>query len=158
MTLEELVVHAATADAMKAIGRRLGAAMRVGDVVGLVGGLGAGKTTLAQGIAEGLEVSPERHVASPTFALVNEHPARVRFVHADLYRLRDETELPELGLDEIFDRAATVIEWADRFPAAVPEDHLRISIAAAADATRTLRVQATGSRGARLASILADHT
>lgn len=130
--------------------------MRVGDVVGLVGALGAGKTTLAQGIAEGLEVPPDRHVASPTFALVNEHPARVPFVHADLYRLRGEAELVELGLDEIFDRAAVVIEWVDLFPMVVPADHLRITIttiATPADA-RLLSVAWTGPQSARLASAL----
>ena len=80
--------------------------MQAGDVVALVGPLGSGKTTFAQGIALGLEVAPDRHVASPTFALVNEHPGRVPFVHADLYRIENEAELAELGLDEAFDRAA----------------------------------------------------
>jgi tRNA threonylcarbamoyladenosine biosynthesis protein TsaE len=155
--VEERTIRAATADDMQAIGRRLGQAMRVGDVVGLVGSLGAGKTTLAQGIAQGLSVAPDRHVASPTFALVNEHPGRVPFVHADLYRLTSEVELAELGLDEIFDRAAVVIEWIDRFPGAAPVDHLRIVIAAttSADETRTLSVQAHGPRSRKLALVIA---
>lgn len=140
---------------MKALGARLGQAMRVGDVVGLVGGLGAGKTTLAQGIARGLQVEADRHVASPTFALVNEHPARVPFVHADLYRLRNEAELAELGLDEIFDRAAAVIEWVDLFPRAVPADSLRIAITTdGADGPRTLAFQAGGPSSARLLAAL----
>jgi tRNA threonylcarbamoyladenosine biosynthesis protein TsaE len=151
-----LQLEVATADHMKAIGRRLGAAMRVGDVVGLVGALGAGKTTLAQGIAEGLEVPPDRHVASPTFALVNEHPGRIPFVHADFYRLRNLAELIELGLDEIFERAAVVIEWLDLFPASVPVDHTRITIARAATGdARTLSIAATGPSGARLARVFA---
>ena len=148
-------IRAATADDMQAIGRRLGQAMAVGDVVGLVGTLGAGKTTLAQGIAQGLAVAPDRHVASPTFALVNEHPGRVPFVHADLYRLANEAELAELGLDEIFDRAAAVIEWIDRFPRAVPVDHLRIVIAATADQARTLSLGVHGPRSTRLARAIA---
>lgn len=139
---------------MKALGRALGGAMRVGDVIGLTGPLGAGKTTLAQGIAEGLQVPTERHVASPTFALVNEHPARVPFVHADFYRLRDQNELAELGLDEIFDRAAVVIEWIDLFPNAVPPDHLRITIAPTSDGARTLTLQAGGDVGRRLIQAL----
>ncbi|MES1206777.1 MAG: tRNA (adenosine(37)-N6)-threonylcarbamoyltransferase complex ATPase subunit type 1 TsaE [Pseudomonadota bacterium] len=154
-----VVLHAPTADDMKALGRRLGQAMRVGDVVGLVGTLGAGKTTLAQGIADGLQVAPNRHVASPTFALINEHPARVPFVHADLYRLSGEVELAELGLEEIFDRASTVIEWADLFPAALPADHLRITITAqAAGESRALSLHAGGPNAARLAAILAQPT
>jgi tRNA threonylcarbamoyladenosine biosynthesis protein TsaE len=160
--VEERTIRAATADDMQAIGRHLGHAMHVGDVVGLVGALGAGKTTLAQGIAQGLSVATDRHVASPTFALVNEHPGRVPFVHADLYRLTNEVELAELGLDEIFDRAAVVIEWIDRFPGAAPGDHLRIDIAmtassasAAEDQARTLSVRAHGPRSARLALVIA---
>ncbi|MBC8132814.1 MAG: tRNA (adenosine(37)-N6)-threonylcarbamoyltransferase complex ATPase subunit type 1 TsaE [Deltaproteobacteria bacterium] len=145
-------IAVATAADMKALGRALGRAMSVGDVVGLIGPLGAGKTTLAQGIAEGLEVPPDRHVASPTFALVNEHPARVRFVHADFYRLRDHTELTELGLDEIFDRAAVVIEWVDLFPDAVPADHLTITIAPADHGQRIVSLHAIGPIGLRLAA------
>lgn len=154
---------APTAADMKEMGRALGRAMVVGDAIGLIGGLGAGKTTLAQGIAAGLEVLADRHVASPTFALVNEHPGRVPFVHADFYRLRDASELAELGMDEIFDRAAVVIEWIDLFPDAVPADHLEITIQSAAaggggggdaDALRSLRVVAYGPRSVRLAETL----
>ncbi len=142
---------------MKAFGRALGRAMRIGDVIGLTGPLGAGKTTLAQGIGEGLEVAPDRHVASPTFALVNEHPARVPFVHADFYRLRDQTELAELGLDEIFDRAAVVIEWVDLFPMAVPDDHLHVTIGPTPDGSRTLTLRARGRMSTRLVEALKDH-
>lgn len=157
MTAGEVVIAAATADSMKAIGRRLGRELSVGDVVGLVGGLGAGKTTLAQGIAQGLNVPPDRHVASPTFALVNEHPGQVPFAHADLYRVQSTAELAELGLDEIFDRAATVIEWIDLFPAAAPADHLVITISIVSDDARALSVRATGPRGERLSRVLAQH-
>ena len=153
-TVEERVGRAATAADMKRIGRCLGEAMRVGDVVGLAGSLGAGKTTLAQGIAEGLSVPSGRQVASPTFALVNEHPGRVPFVHADLYRLAGEGELAELGLDEIFDRAAVVIEWIDRFPDVAPDDHLRIDIVAAPDLSRTLSFAGRGAGAERLAAAL----
>jgi tRNA threonylcarbamoyladenosine biosynthesis protein TsaE len=150
-----VILKAATAVEMKALGARLGQSMRVGDVVGLVGGLGAGKTTLTQGIAVGVEVEADRHVASPTFALVNEHPARVPFVHADLYRLRNEAELVELGLDEIFDRACAVIEWIDLFPQAVPADSLRITIVSAPDnGPRTLTFAAGGPRSAELLASL----
>jgi tRNA threonylcarbamoyladenosine biosynthesis protein TsaE len=136
-----------------ALGRRLAA----GDVVALIGPLGSGKTTFAQGLAEGLEVPPDRHVASPTFALVNEHPGRVPFVHADVYRINAPAELDELGLDEAYDRAATALEWADRFPAAVPADHLEITFVREADDTRRLTVRATGPRsGALLAGWSGD--
>jgi tRNA threonylcarbamoyladenosine biosynthesis protein TsaE len=152
----QIALPAATADDMKEWGRRLGRAMGVGDVVGLVGDLGAGKTTLAQGIAEGLEVPRDRHVASPTYALVNQHPGRAPFVHADMYRLRSERELVELGLNETFDQAAVVIEWIDMFPQALPDDHLQITIAMAPDGARTLSLGPTGPRGRRLAAALSE--
>jgi tRNA threonylcarbamoyladenosine biosynthesis protein TsaE len=145
---------APSAEAMRELGRRLGAAMRVGDVVALVGPLGSGKTTFAQGIAHGLEVPPERHVASPTFALVNQHPGRVPFLHADLYRLENEAELAELGLDQAFDEVAAAIEWADRFPDALPSDRLTITFSSDADGLRQLVLEGQGSRALRLRAAL----
>ena len=143
-------VIAATADDTRALARRLGQAMRVGDVVALIGPLGSGKTTFAQGLAVGLGVAPDRHVASPTFALVNEHPGRVPFMHADLYRIKDPSELAELGLDEAFDRAASALEWADRFPEALPDDCLTITFETQADGGRRLSLKAQGPRGVAL--------
>jgi tRNA threonylcarbamoyladenosine biosynthesis protein TsaE len=135
-------------------GRRLGRALGVGDVIGLVGPLGAGKTTLTQAIAEGAGVPASRHVASPTFALVNEHPGRIPFVHADLYRVRSPAELAELGLDEAYDRAAAVIEWIDRFPEAAPADHLRVTLSPAPDGSRQVTAVPLGPSSARLLATL----
>jgi tRNA threonylcarbamoyladenosine biosynthesis protein TsaE len=148
------VARAETAEALQALGERLGAALRVGDVVGLIGTLGAGKTTFVQGLARGAGVAPERHVASPTFALVNEHPGRVRLVHADLYRVERRAELAELGLDDAFDRAAVAIEWLDRFPDAAPDDRVEITIEIEADGARRLTFAARGARGAELVAAM----
>jgi tRNA threonylcarbamoyladenosine biosynthesis protein TsaE len=148
------VVRAETADAMQSLGERLGRALGVGDVVSLVGPLGAGKTTFVQGLARGVGVPPERHVASPTFALVNEHPGRVPLVHADLYRVARPAELVELGLDDAFDRAAVAIEWLDRFPDAAPADRLELVIAIEADGARLLTLVGAGPRGEALARAL----
>ena len=119
-------------------------------MLALVGPLGAGKTTFVQGLARGLDVPPDRHVASPTFALVNEHPGRVPLVHADLYRIEDARELAELGLTDAFDRAAVAIEWLDRFPDAAPAERLEITIAFADGDARTLTFTPIGARAIAL--------
>jgi tRNA threonylcarbamoyladenosine biosynthesis protein TsaE len=151
----ELVLDLPTAEATRHLGERLGRLLAVGHVVALVGPLGSGKTTFAQGLARGLEVPPDRHVASPTFALVNEHPGRVPFLHADFYRVAREAELAELGLEEAYDRAAAALEWADRFPQVVPADHLEITFAPAGETTRRATLRARGARSAALLAALA---
>jgi tRNA threonylcarbamoyladenosine biosynthesis protein TsaE len=145
-----LTLTAATAADTQAIAQMLGRLLRPGDVLALVGPLGAGKTTFIQGLARGLEVPADRHVASPTFALVNEHPGRVPLVHADLYRIEDARELAELGLTDAYDRAAVAIEWLDRFPDAAPSDRLQITIAFAAGDARTLTFTPAGPRSVEL--------
>jgi tRNA threonylcarbamoyladenosine biosynthesis protein TsaE len=149
-----ITIVVADAEATQRLGARLGALLQRGDVVGLVGPLGSGKTTFSQGLAVGLGVAHDRHVASPTFALVNEHPGRVPFVHADFYRVKDEAELAELGLEEAYDRAAAALEWADRFPAIAPDDHLTITFAVQPDGSRSLTIRATGARSAVLVDAL----
>ena len=111
----------------RAIGRALGAAARPGTLLALVGPLGAGKTELAKGVAEGLGV--ESVVNSPTFVLINEHAGRLRLFHADAYRLDDPEEAFAAGL--LDDRAAsgvTVVEWADRLAAQLPAERLELTI------------------------------
>jgi tRNA threonylcarbamoyladenosine biosynthesis protein TsaE len=148
----EIVV--ATVEATRALGARLGRALAIGDVLALIGPLGSGKTTFAQGLAVGLDVPADRHVASPTFALVNEHPARIPFVHADFYRIERPEELRELGLEEACERATVALEWADRFPQVVPGDHLRIVFEALPDGARRLQFEGTGPRGRALLAAL----
>jgi tRNA threonylcarbamoyladenosine biosynthesis protein TsaE len=147
---DALTLTATTAADLQAIGERLGRALAVGDVLALVGPLGAGKTTFVQGMARGMDVAPERHVASPTFALVNEHPGRVPLVHADLYRINDPRELDELGLSDAFDRAAVAIEWLDRFPDAAPGERLTIELEIPAEGGRRVTFRATGTRAEAL--------
>ncbi len=93
-------------------GRRLGAQLRAGDVVLLTGELGAGKTTFVRGVARGTKSAAP--VASPTFQLVRVYPGRVQLAHVDLYRIENNAELADLGLDELADQGAVVIEWGDR--------------------------------------------
>ena len=90
----------------------LGERLRKGDVVLLIGELGAGKTTFVRGIAQG--TGSRADVASPTFQLVRIYPGRVQLAHVDLYRVENSSELRDLGLDELADRGAVVVEWGDR--------------------------------------------
>ncbi len=96
----------------EAAGEALGGRLRRGDVVLLTGDLGAGKTTLVRGIARG--AGSDAPVASPTFQLVRVYPGRVQLAHVDLYRIDNPAELAELGLEELADQGAVVVEWGDR--------------------------------------------
>jgi len=150
----EIEIVVATADETRRLGARLGRALAVRDVLALIGPLGSGKTTFAQGLAVGLDVPADRHVASPTFALVNEHPARIPFVHADFYRVERPEELRELGIEEACERATVALEWADRFPQIVPADHLKIVFETQPDGSRRVRFTASGPRARRLIAAL----
>jgi tRNA threonylcarbamoyladenosine biosynthesis protein TsaE len=100
----------------EAAGERLGATLRVGDLLLLKGDLGAGKTTFVRGVARGCGSSAP--VASPTFQLVRVYAGRVQLAHVDLYRLATSAELGDLGLEELLDQGAVVVEWGDRLVAA----------------------------------------
>ncbi|HEY1420318.1 MAG TPA: tRNA (adenosine(37)-N6)-threonylcarbamoyltransferase complex ATPase subunit type 1 TsaE [Candidatus Dormibacteraeota bacterium] len=93
-------------------GEELGRRLRAGDVVLLTGELGAGKTTFVRGLARG--AGSTAPVASPTFQLVRVYPGRVQLAHIDLYRIEKAPELADLGLDELADEGAVVVEWGDR--------------------------------------------
>ncbi|WP_417497345.1 tRNA (adenosine(37)-N6)-threonylcarbamoyltransferase complex ATPase subunit type 1 TsaE [Maricaulis sp.] len=125
--------------ATAALGHRLAAALRAGDVVCLAGDLGAGKTTLArQVIADlcGIDDAP-----SPTYTIVQvyETADSVPLWHVDLYRIDEPGELEQLGLEDAFDEAITLIEWPERLGAAMPADRLEISIAMAGTGVETVR-------------------
>jgi tRNA threonylcarbamoyladenosine biosynthesis protein TsaE len=120
-------LETSSASETEAMGERLGRACAGGEIIALVGPLGAGKTCLTRGLARGLGV-PDQSTASPTFALIHEYRGRVPVVHVDLYRL-DTEAANRLGLEEYLESSAvTVIEWADKIPALLPRDHLRIEL------------------------------
>ncbi len=109
-TLRELITGSAAET--EAEGERLGTLLTAGDLLLLAGPLGAGKTTFVRGLARG--AGSDAHVASPTFQLVRVYPGRVTLAHVDLYRLNEASELGELGLEELLDQGAVVVEWGDR--------------------------------------------
>jgi tRNA threonylcarbamoyladenosine biosynthesis protein TsaE len=123
-----------------ALGERLAGALPRRGVVLLIGNLGAGKTTLAKGIAYGRGAAKHEEVSSPTFTLIHEYGAGV--YHIDLYRLDEPREVATLGLDELFDRDALVlIEWGERFPEMMPRERTEIYLRAVGDQGREIEVR-----------------
>lgn len=131
-----------------AFGRRLGGMLRAGDLVLLSGPLGAGKTVLVRGIAEGLGVTGR--VSSPTFVIARTHPPApggrgVPLVHVDAYRLGDRLdELDDLDLDTDLTRAAVVVEWGEA-AGRLSDDHLMIHLVRRDDDARIARLDPHGS-------------
>ena len=124
-----------------ALGRRIAQRLPTNALVLLIGNLGAGKTTLAKGIVEGLGASTPDEVTSPTFTLIHEY-GEGRVYHVDLYRLDTRAEVETLGLDEMLDRdAVMLIEWGERFMELWPEHRLEIRITGVEDSRRFLLTQ-----------------
>ena len=139
----------ATGEDMRDLGRRLAALLRPGDLVILAGPLGAGKTTLVQGIGAGLGVRGP--VTSPTFVIARVHPAVAgsgpALVHADAYRLGSSGEVDDLDLDTDAASAVTVVEWGTGLAEILAEDRLEITIEPDRDGdARTVRINGYGGR------------
>jgi len=139
----------ATDGDMRDLGRRLAALLRAGDLVILAGPLGAGKTTLVQGIGAGLGVRGP--VTSPTFVIARVHPPLAgggpALVHADAYRLGSFGEVDDLDLDTDAGSAVTVVEWGTGLAEPLAEDRLEISIEPDMDGdVRTVRINGRGAR------------
>lgn len=108
-------------------GERLGTILKGGDLISLMGDLGAGKTTLTQSIAKGLGIND--YVTSPTFTLINEYEGKIPLYHFDVYRLGDVEELYDLGYEEYFySKGVTIVEWGDKVLEAFPKDRINIEI------------------------------
>jgi len=146
-----------SARATHALGARLGKLLAPGDVVALEGDLGAGKTQLVRGACAGAGVSPGE-VSSPSFAIVATYRGRIPIHHADLYRITDEEELYGTGFgDLVGGEGALLVEWADRIPAALPEEKLTIRLVhdRRAPDVRQVEIEGVGERHAALAGALA---
>ncbi|WP_373651988.1 tRNA (adenosine(37)-N6)-threonylcarbamoyltransferase complex ATPase subunit type 1 TsaE [Schlesneria sp. DSM 10557] len=153
---ETLVCHAESLLETNEAGRSLAGRLQPGDVIALIGDLGAGKTQFVKGVAEGLDVATEE-VNSPTFTLIQEYPGRILMRHCDTYRLRDAEEFADLGLDELFATdGVALIEWADRVEEYLPRDRVIVRITINSPTTRILEISATGNRSrATLAQLAA---
>ncbi len=128
------------------VGMRLGSLLQPGDTVGLIGDLGAGKTTMMQGVAAGWgSLDP---VSSPTFVLVNMYRRLDgnRFYHLDAYRLRGSTDALDLDLDSMIAEGPLVVEWADRIEDALPRERLWVTLEWLNDTQRQILFSAEGER------------
>src|SRR5262245_29854231 len=156
----DLVLRSGTADDTRAIGEALAPVLRVHDVLVLTGELGAGKTTLVRGIAQGLGAT--EHVASPTFTLVREYvTGRLPVAHVDVYRLDRVQDVVDLALDELEDGACVlIVEWGDAVEELLPDERLRIELTtldpAGADETRRVALTGVGSSWRERSDGLAD--
>jgi tRNA threonylcarbamoyladenosine biosynthesis protein TsaE len=129
-------------DETRDLGRRLAGLLPRRAVVALIGDLGAGKTTLSQGIVEGRKAARSEDVSSPTFTLIHEYGQPVSVYHIDLYRLETTEQARRLGLEDIFDQDALVLlEWGDRFPELLPRDTIHIHLRSDDDVSRTIVVK-----------------
>jgi tRNA threonylcarbamoyladenosine biosynthesis protein TsaE len=129
------------------LGQAIGRILRGGETIALYGPLGAGKTALVRGIAQGLGASPMA-VTSPTFVMIHEYDqGRLPLVHVDLYRIRTAHELESTGLVEYFSgQTVTAIEWADKGLASLPRDRIEITLKHHAARSRTIQLLTTGPK------------
>jgi tRNA threonylcarbamoyladenosine biosynthesis protein TsaE len=143
-TLRTVSRSAATTRAM---GKKLGRLLKGGEILGLTGELGSGKTTFVRGVAEGLEVGKEAWIRSPTFTLVNEYDGRLPVYHIDLYRIGGAEELEELNLREyLYADGVSLIEWFEKMPPDEVDEWLGIHFEHRAENERKLVFHAHGER------------
>jgi tRNA threonylcarbamoyladenosine biosynthesis protein TsaE len=143
--VKSLEIVSNSAEQTRKIGMKLGKLAASGDVILLVGSLGAGKTCLTQGIAQGLSI--DEYTASPSFVLVREHRGKLPLYHIDLYRLDRIEEVTQLGLDDyLYGNGVCVVEWADKGLSVLPEEHLLAKMQIVSPTKRKLRFMPKGTR------------
>jgi len=149
--MNKVVFHSQSPSDTIRLGKTIGRLLNRGDVAALIGELGAGKTQLIKGLAEGTGVKNSAYVSSPSFALINEYKGKTPFYHIDLYRLGEEKEVEGLGLEEYFQGdGITAVEWADRIPSLLPKEFLRIHIHYTGKNTRSIEIVGKGMRFEKL--------
>ena len=132
-------------------GKNLGKLIQGGEIIGLVGELGAGKTCFVRGFAEGIEVGKDAWVRSPTFTLINEYNGRLPVYHIDLYRVGERAQQDGLNLREyLYGDGVSLIEWFEYLPADEVEEFLQINLAHLGGTRRQLTFVAHGARYEKL--------
>ena len=143
--MKSLEIVSNSAEQTRKIGMKLGKLAASGDIILLVGSLGAGKTCLTQGIAHGLGI--HEYTTSPSFVLVREYRGKLPLYHIDLYRLDRIEEVTQLGLDDyLYGNGVCVVEWADKGLSVLPEEHLLIEMQIVSPFKRRLSFVPRGTR------------
>jgi tRNA threonylcarbamoyladenosine biosynthesis protein TsaE len=136
-------------------GSRLGRLLTGGEIIALIGELGAGKTCFVRGVTQGLEVGKEAWIRSPSFTLINEYHGRLPVYHIDLYRVEGRAQLEGLNLREyLYSDGASLIEWFEHLPADEVDEYLEVRIAFANGAKRELTFTSHGERYEKIIEIL----
>lgn len=147
----EFVLDCPSLEDTRRAGNALGRLARPGLVIGLIGELGAGKTTFTRAIAEGLGVLDPRIVTSPTFILVQEYLGRLPLYHFDTYRLKSPDEFMDLGVEEYLSGdGVCVIEWADRVSHYLPTPRIDIELVSLSSESRRIIARPVGEAYASL--------
>jgi tRNA threonylcarbamoyladenosine biosynthesis protein TsaE len=126
----QITITTHSAEETVILGQCIGKNLKAGDVVALIGDLGAGKTWLSRGIGDGLNISKQHHVHSPAFDLIHEHPGPIPMYHMDFYRLDDFSSDDEMWVEEYIhaNTGVCVIEWANKFIVDILDNYLKIEI------------------------------
>ena len=147
-----LVCHVSSEEETSDAGADVARQLAAGDVVALIGDLGAGKTRFVKAVAEAWGVSRD-DVNSPTFTLIQEYQGRLPIRHCDTYRLRNAEEFADLGLEELFALdGIALVEWSDRVEDYLPLDRLDVRMTIESPTGRTIAVSATGMRSRQILS------
>jgi tRNA threonylcarbamoyladenosine biosynthesis protein TsaE len=142
--MERLALASDSPAETRRLGERMARRLRAGDVILLQGGLGAGKTCLAQGIGRGLGVAAT--IKSSAFVLLNEYEGRLKMYLADLYRLEAPAGVVDLALEEVAAEGVLVVEWPDRAWQEMPREHLLVRLEWAGERARGISLEAHGAR------------
>ncbi len=127
------------------LGEKIARELRGDELILITGELGAGKTVLVKGLASGLGVIDVESVCSPSFTLVNIYPGRVNLIHVDLYRLEDQEEIADLGLEDYLGSGVMAVEWAERLPEDFRTDRtLEVLIGVESEESRLIKIKSCG--------------
>ncbi len=155
MTEQHIRIATRSAAETRQLGQTLGATLQQPVIIALSGDLGSGKTVFVQGLAQGLDVSDQYYITSPTFTIMNEYPGRYQLYHVDLYRIEHPSELEDIGLDEALQADAVIaIEWAEKLAQDMLLNHLQLRFDIINENSRSIDIIAYGQPAANLLKAL----